>query len=218
MSDRIRIVLADDHGILRAGLKALLEAEPDMEVVAEAANGLQAVERCVQFDPDVMVLDLNMPGLSGQQALAQIVELKPHCKVLVLTMLTEEYYMLEVLRAGGSGYVPKSAADTELIDAIRTVYRGKVYLRPSEAQMLLSEYLKGETPGQERDALSLLSSREREVLELTARGFSSREIGDRVFISPKTVDTYRQRAMDKLGLGHRSELVAFAIRKGLLRE
>lgn len=218
MSNPVRIVLADDHAILRSGLRALLDAEPDMGVVAEAADGQEAIERCVQFKPDVLVLDLSMPGLSGIQALPQILQRSPDCKVLVLTMLTEEQYVLQALRAGASGYVPKSAADTELIDAIRTVAEGKVYLRAAEVQSVLFEYLKGERSGDVRDAVGLLSGREREVLELTARGFSSREIGDRLFLSPKTVDTYRQRLMEKLGLAHRSELVAFALRTGLLRE
>ncbi len=218
MTERIRIVLADDHAIFRSGLRALLATEPDMEVVGVAGDGQQAIERCVELAPDVLVLDLNMPGTSGLQALPQLLERCPGCRVVVLTMLAEELFLLQVLRAGGSGYVPKTAADTELTDAIRTAHKGRVYLRPGDVQMLLTDYVSGAHAPEPHDALSLLSAREREILELTVRGFSSREMGDRLSLSPKTVDTYRQRVMDKLRLGHRSELVAFALHKGMLRE
>lgn len=217
MSNAIRIVLADDHAIFRSALKSLLSAEPDLEIVGVAADGQQAIERCTELRPDVLVLDLNMPGMSGLQALPAILQGCPDCRVLVLTMLPEELFLLQVLHAGGSGYVPKSATDTDLIDAIRTVYQGRAYLRPGDVQMLLTEHLRGGQAEQSRDSLGLLSVREREVLELTVRGYSSREIGDRLVISPKTVETYRQRIMDKLELGHRSELIDFALKKGLLR-
>ncbi len=217
MTDRIRVLLADDHTIFRSGLKALLGMESDIEVVGEAADASQALARCLELKPDVLVLDLVMPGGSGLQLIPQVVAELPECKVLVLTMLPEEQYLVQVLKAGGSGYVPKSAADAELIDAIRAVRGGRVYLRPKDVQMLLSDYLKSEA-SREGNSVEQLSSREKEVLALTARGFSSREIGEQLFISPKTVDTYRQRLMEKLGLERRSELIAFALSKGLLLE
>lgn len=214
----ISVVLADDHSIFRSGLKALLAMEKDIQVVGEADNALHALERCVELEPEVLVLDLVMPGQSGLQLLPQIVERCPQCKVLVLTMLPEEQYLMQVLRAGASGYVPKTAADSELIDAIRTVREGRVYLRPRDVQMLLSEYIREEQNAQPSDVLEQLSAREREVLALTARGLTNREIGDRLFISPKTVDTYRQRLMEKLGLERRSELIAFALSRGILQQ
>lgn len=218
MTERIRVVLADDHTIFRSGLKALLAMESDLEVVGEAGDAAEALARCLELKPDVLVLDVVMPGSSGLQLLPQVVEQCPNCKVLILTMLPEDQYLLQVLRAGGSGYIPKSAADSELIDAIHTVYHGRMYLRPSDVQMLLSKYLRTGETGEPPSALGQLSTREREVLLLTARGFSSRDIGDRLFISPKTVDTYRQRAMEKLGLENRSELIAFALSRGLLEQ
>ncbi len=217
MSEPIRVVLADDHAIFRSGLRALLAIESDLAVVGEAGSAAEALLRCVELSPDVLVLDLVMPGESGLEAIPRILERCPECKVVVLTMLPEDQYLLQVLRAGASGYVPKTAADSELIEAIRTVRDGRVYLRPRDVQMLLSEYIRDEPSGQPRDALEQLSARELEVLTLTAKGLSSREIGDRLVISPKTVDTYRQRVMEKLGLEKRSELIAFALAKGLLQ-
>jgi two-component system, NarL family, response regulator NreC len=217
-SSPIRVVLADDHTIFRSGLKALLAMEKDIQVVGEAGDATQALECCAELMPDVLVLDLVMPGQSGLQVLPRIVERCPQCRVVVLTMLPEEQYLLQVLRAGASGYVPKTAADSELIDAIRSVWQGRVYLRPRDVQMLLSEYMREGENAHPSDSLEQLSGREREVLSLTARGLSSREIGDRLFISPKTVDTYRQRLMEKLGLERRSELIAFAMARGLLQQ
>jgi two-component system response regulator NreC len=214
--ERIRIVLADDHAIFRSGLRALLATEEGLEVVGEAGDGRQAVERCRELFPDVLVLDLKMPGVSGLEVLPELRQRCPRTRVLVLSMLAEEQYLLEVLRAGGLGYVPKSAADDELIDAIRSVYRGQVYMRAQDARLLLADFVRGDKAGQ--DGLAALSSREREVLDLTVRGFSSREIGERLALSPKTVDTYRQRLMEKLGLASRAELVSFALSRGLLRE
>jgi len=218
VSDRIRVVLADDHSIFRSGLKALLAMESDLEVVGEAGTALEALARCLEVAPDVLVLDLVMPGQSGLQLLPEITAQCPGTRVVILTMLPEEQYLVQVLKAGGSGYVPKSAADSELIDAIRAVHGGRVYLRPRDVQMLLSEYLRSDGSSQPANPMHELSSREKEVLALAARGFSSREVGDRLSISPKTVDTYRQRAMEKLGLERRSDLIAFALSSGLLEQ
>jgi len=216
MSEPIRILLVDDHTVLRAGLRALLDAEPDMEVVGEASTGEEGLEQAKKLKPDVVVMDLSMPGMGGLEATRQIAALDLPTRILVLTMHAEEEYLLAVLEAGGSGYVKKTSADEDLTNAIRTVARGEVFLYPSAAKLLLQGFrVRGEPS--EPDPLEKLTEREREVLSYTAEGFSSSEIGEKLFISPKTVDTYRSRIMVKLGLNHRSELVRFALRTGLLR-
>ncbi len=215
MSHIIKILLADDHTVLRAGLKALLDAEEDMHVVGEASNGEEAVDRAKALKPNVVVMDLSMPGMNGLEATRQIAALDQGTRVLVLTMHTEEEYLLPVLEAGGSGYVKKTSADEELAHAIRTVAKGEVFLYPSAARLLL-EGFKNKREEAENDPLAQLSEREREVMALTVQGFSSSEIGEKLFISPKTVDTYRSRIMEKLGLNHRSELIRLAVRTGLL--
>jgi two-component system response regulator NreC len=212
--EKIRILLADDHAVLRAGLRALLNAESDMEVVGEAANGREAVERAEELKPDVIVMDLSMPGMGGIDATKQIREKGLTARVLVLTVHAEHQYLLPVLQSGGAGYVLKQAADTELIQAIRTVHRGDAFLYPTAATMLLDDYRRRVSATE--DQFDGLSEREREVLKFTAEGFSSQEIADRLVISAKTVDTYRQRIMDKLNIHHRSELIRYALRKGLL--
>jgi two-component system response regulator NreC len=212
----IRIVLVDDHVVLRSGLKALLEAEEDMLVVGEAATGEEGMEKVERLKPDVVVMDLSMPGIGGLEATRAIVALEKGTRVLVLTMHAEEEFLLAVLEAGGSGYVRKTGADMELTTAIRTVARDEVYLYPSAAKLLLQGF-KTKAAGAGPDPLDPLSDRERDVLQRTAQGFSSSEIGEKLFISPKTVDTYRSRIMHKLGLTHRSELVRFALETGLLK-
>ena len=220
--DRIRILLADDHAMLRAGLRALLEAENDLEVMGEAGTGEEAVEMAERLKPDVVVMDLSMPGIGGLEATRRIAASSggagaadPSTRVLVLTMHAEEEHLLPVLDAGGSGYVNKRSADEELIEAIRTVARGDVFLYPDAAKLLLQGF-RGK-PADEDDPLTRLSERELEVLGFTAEGFSAAEIGRKLSISPKTVDTYRSRIMEKLGLHHRSELVRFALQQGLLK-
>lgn len=216
MSDVIRVVLVDDHTVLRAGLKALLDAEEDLRVVGEAATGEESLEKVKTLKPDVVVMDLSMPGMGGLEATKKIAEMGLGTKVLVLTVHAEEEYLLPVLEAGGSGYVTKTSADLDLIQALRTVARDEVFLYPSATRLLLRRYKQAEED-REKSPLSVLSDREREVLAQTAEGFSSAEIGRKLFISPKTVDTYRSRIMEKLGLNHRSELVRFALRTGLLK-
>ncbi|MQA89292.1 MAG: response regulator [Gemmatimonas sp.] len=213
----MRILLVDDHAVLRAGLKSLLEAEAGMEVVGEAGTGEEAIELAERMKPDVVVMDLSMPGIGGLEATRRIAEMDQGARVLVLTMHGEEEHLLPVLEAGGSGYVNKRSADEELIEAIRTVARGDVFLYPNAAKLLLQGFRgKGER-GETEDPLDRLTDREREVLSQTAEGYSSAEIGKKLFISPKTVDTYRSRIMEKLGLHHRSELVRFALQQGLLK-
>jgi DNA-binding NarL/FixJ family response regulator len=216
MPQKIRILLADDHAVLRSGLRALLEAEAELEVVGEAGTGEEAVDRARLSRPDVVVMDLSMPGMGGLEATRQIAALNQGSRVLVLTVHAEEEYLLPVLEAGGSGYVRKTSADEDLIEAIHTVARNEVFLYPSAAKLLLQGYRTAEAGGQ-IDPTEPLSDREREVLALTAEGFSSSEIGKKLFLSPKTVDTYRARIMQKLGLTHRSELVRFALRTGMLK-
>jgi len=218
MADPIRVVLADDHTIFRAGLRALLELEDDVEVVGEAATGDEATERARELRPDIVVMDLSMPGGSGLEATRRIAALELGVKVLVLTVHAEEEYLVPVVDAGASGYLTKASADRDLMEAIRTVARGEVYLPARATTLLLKQYRTAEESEGEGGRLRELSSREREVLALTAEGFSSSEIGQKLFISPKTVDTYRSRIMQKLGLNHRSELVRFALKVGLLRD
>ena len=212
---KMRVLLADDHAVLRAGLRALLAGEPDMDVVGEAENGEDAIIQVQKLRPDVVVMDIAMPRLNGLEAIRRIRDLGVPCKVLVLTMHAEEQYLLQVLRAGGAGYVLKASADTELMEAIRTVYRGEPFLYPSATALLLEDY-RGRTAGDDRDHYDDLSDREREVLALTAAGYTNQEIADKLVISAKTVDTYRSRIMEKLDLHHRSELVKFALRHGML--
>lgn len=212
----IRILLVDDHAILRSGLSALLELEADMEVVGEVGTGEEAIERVRALEPAVVVMDLDMPGMGGLEATRKISELGLGTRVLVLTSHSEADYLLAVLEAGGSGYVQKTKADEDLIAAIRVVARDEVFLYPSATKLLLKGYRMAEESG-EANPLEELSEREREVLALTAEGFSSTEVGKKLFLSPKTVDTYRARLMQKLGLSHRSELVRLALRTGVLK-
>ena len=212
----IRILLVDDHAVLRAGLRMLLEAESGFEVAGEAGSGEEGVVKAERLRPDVVVMDLSMPGQGGLEATREIAALAQGTRVLILTMHGEEEHLLPVLEAGGSGYVNKRSADEELIEAIRTVARGDVFLYPSAAKLLLRG-LRAKSEDAEDGPLDRLTGREREVLAHTVEGFSASEIGAKLSISPKTVDTYRARIMEKLELHHRSELVRFALRTGLLR-
>jgi len=202
--------------MFRAGIKALIEAAGKVEVVGEASSGDEAVDRVRELKPDVVVMDLSMPGSNGLEATRRIAALELDTHVLVLTVHAEEEYLVPVVEAGASGYLTKTSADTDLLEAIRVVARGQVFLPPKATTLLLKQYKAAESS--DEVGLRDLSTREQEVLALTAEGFSSREIGKKLFISPKTVDTYRSRIMDKLGLSHRSDLVRFALRVGLLKE
>jgi two-component system response regulator NreC len=213
----IRVVLADDHGVVRAGLRALLEAQADIAVVGEAADGEAAVRITRDQRPTVVVADLSMPG-GGLEAIREITALGLPVRVLVLTVHAEERYLLPVLEAGGSGYVKKSSAHTDLLDAIRTVARGEVFLDPAATKTLLKGYLGRVRSGDELDLGEVLSDREREVVKLTAEGHTAQQAADILSLSPKTVETYRHRAMQKLGLTNRAELVRYALRAGLLTE
>jgi two-component system response regulator NreC len=217
MGKPIQVLLADDHAMFRAGLKALLEAESNIEIIGEASNGDEAVDKARTEKPDIVVMDLSMPESDGLEATRRIAALDLDVDVLVLTVHAEEEYLVPVVEAGASGYLTKTSADRDLVEAINVVAKGEVYLPPQATKLLLKEY-KAAEEGSDQSRLHELSSREQEVLALTAEGYSSREIGEKLFISPKTVDTYRSRIMKKLKLNHRSELVRFALRVGLLRD
>lgn len=211
-------MVADDHAIFRSGLRALLDAQPDMRVIGEAGTGGEAVALTRTLRPDVILLDLSMPGMDGLSALRELQREGTHARALVLTMHAENEYLLQVLEAGGYGYVLKQAVDSDLFEAIRTVARGEAFLYPAAATLLLSRYLEArKAAGDEKEADDGLSEREREVLVLTAEGYTSQEIGERLALSAKTVETYRGRVMRKLRLHHRAELVRYALDAGLLR-
>ena len=216
----IRVVLADDHTLVRAGLRVLLRKVADIELVGEAADGAEALALAERLTPDVVVMDLEMPGLDGAAATRALTERDSTTRVLVLTMHAEEERLLPLLEAGASGYLTKEAAERDLIDAIRVVASGDVYVRPSVARMLAThERARMHSPEQRRRAsFEALSDRERTVVTLTAEGYGGAEIGRQLGISNKTVETYKQRIEEKLGLRHRTEYVRFALEIGLLHQ
>jgi DNA-binding NarL/FixJ family response regulator len=216
-SDQIRVVLADDHAIVRAGLKAVLGAARDITVVGEANNGVEALALTERFHPDVVVMDLSMVEMDGIQATKALAAKGPTPRVLILTMHAEEEYLVPLLEAGAAGYLVKSAADRELVDAVRAVARGDLYVRPAAARVLAKGIKKKDEHADERARFEKLTDRERDVLRLIAEGYTAPEIGDKLNISPKTVDTYKQRINEKLGLTHRADYVKFALKLGLLQ-
>lgn len=211
----LRIVLVDDHQILRDGIRVLLEGEPGMRVIGECGSGGEALDLCAREQPDLVVLDLSLPDMSGLDVLRQLQEKQPGVRVVVLSMHTQREFVLQALAAGCAAYVPKSTAHTSLLEAIQTVRRGERFLHPKVASVLIESFSGDMSEIQQFQALS---ERERDVLQLTAWGFNSREIGEKLALSSKTVETYRQRAMEKLGLEHRADLIRFALRAGILGE
>ena len=216
--DIIRVVLADDHAVVRAGLKAVLNAARDIEVIGEARNGVEAVALAERFKPHVVVMDLSMPEMDGTAATKEIVTKGLSSRVLVLTMHAEEDYLVPLMEAGAAGCLVKSAADRELVDAVRAVAHGDMYVHPSAGRILAKNLTKKDPAKSERERFDKLTQRERDVLRLVAQGYSAPEIGEKLYISPKTVDTYKQRIQEKLGLAHRSDYVQLALRLGLLAE
>jgi DNA-binding NarL/FixJ family response regulator len=215
-SDLIRVLLVDDHAVVRAGVKAVLGSAKDVHVVGEAGSGAEALSMAERLKPDVLVMDISLGDTDGMAVTRQLVSKGLPSRVLALTMHAEEDYLVPMLEAGAAGYVLKTAADKELLDAVRTVARGEVYVRPDAARILAKGYTRKDPLHEERQRFEKLTERERDVLRLTAQGFSAPEIGEKLFISPKTVDTYKQRIQDKLGLSHRHEYVQLALRLGLL--
>lgn len=215
MESSIRILLADDHALLRSGVAALLNAEPDLTVVGQAATGEEAVLSADFLKPHVVVMDIDMPGIGGLEATRQIVALGHGTRILVVTQHDEASFLLPVVEAGGNGYVRKRDTEEDLVRAIRLVARGEVFLYPNATKLLLDGYRK-ELTREPAGPVDELSERERDVLVLTAEGYSSKAAAKRLGVSPKTVDTYRSRIVQKLGFTSRTDLVQFALRAGLL--
>lgn len=213
---RIRILIADDHALLREGLKALLGSFPDVEVIGEASDGREAVEKVAALSPDVVLMDIAMPGLGGLEATLEIRKMTPQSRVLILTQYDNKEYVFRFLKAGAAGYVLKKAAGTELVAAIRAVYEGGSFLHPSVAQDVITGFLSGPPPV-DGGAYESLTDREKQVFKLVAEGFTNREIAESLGISVKTAMGHRTNVMQKLGFHNRTELVKYAIQKGVIR-
>jgi DNA-binding NarL/FixJ family response regulator len=210
-----RILIADDFAIVREGLKKVLNAKPDLEVVAEAEDGREAVDKALKEDVHLAVLDVSMPRMTGIQAAAELQKRKPELKTLMLSMHDSEQFLFEALKAGASGYVLKSGADTDIVDACRAAMRGDSYLYPSAITTLVRDYV--ERGGRGEEQFDVLTPRELEVLKLIAEAHTSKQIADALFISIKTVERHRQNILDKLGMRDRVELTRYAIRRGLIQ-
>lgn len=212
-----RVLLVDDHAVLRAGLKLLINSQPDLEVADEASTGLEAVAKAAALNPDIVLMDITLPELDGLEATRLIRQAQPQVSVLFLTMHEEEAYLRKALAVGAAGLCPKSAADSELLAALRAVARGNVYVHPSHARALVEGMLP-HSPIEQAPARTALSDRETEVLRLVALGHTNQQVADALFLSVKTVETYRARVMDKLGLRSRAALVRYAMQAGLLSD
>ncbi len=212
-----RIIIADDHAVLRAGLRLLINGQTDMEIAGEAADSAQALALTRELRPDILLLDLTMPGQGGLSVLRQVRKECPDVRVLVLTMHDDDHYLRQALEAGAAGYVPKSAADTDLLAAIRAVARGNLYVHPSQTKALLERLIPQHHRVREQKAeTASLSDRERDVVRMVALGHTNQWIADELHVSVKTVETYRARAMEKLGIRNRAALVRYALESGLL--
>lgn len=207
----ITILLADDHSMVRQGFRRILESQPDMQIVGEAANGREAIEKSTALKPDVVVMDVAMPELNGIEATRRLTEASPRTRVLALSMHKDAVYVREILRAGARGYLLKDAIDADLLAAVRAVARGDAFLAPAIADSVLTDYRQHVT-----DPIDLLTSREREVLQMIAEGKTNKEIASDLKLSVYTVDAHRGRVMEKLNLHSTGELVRFALRKGLI--
>jgi two-component system response regulator NreC len=213
---KIRVLLAEDHTIVRKGIRSLLDDQQNIEVVGEAGDGREAIEKVEQLLPDIVLMDNTMPILNGLEATRQIKKRFPEIKVLILTMHTNEEYVFQFLRVGASGYLVKQAAPTELLSAIEAVYHGNAFLSPSISKKIIDEFVKQTDPGTPQDSYETLTDREREVLQLLAEGFAGKEIADQLHISIKTVGVHRINLMHKLNLHSQTELTKYAIRKGII--
>ena len=210
------IVLADDHQIVRQGLRSLLDAEADMKVVGAASTGLEAVELIDQLRPDILVTDMMMPELNGMEVTRQALQRSPATRVIVLSMHANEGYVTQALRNGALGYVLKDSSLEELVEAVRTVLQGRRFLSASISERMIEIYIQNEKAASVDDPYETLTNREREVLQMVAEGHSSTEIADRLTISARTVETHRSNLMRKLSLSNQTELIRYAIRKGIL--
>ena len=208
---KIRILIADDHAVVRSGFRALLAAHPDLEVVGEAADGLRAVEEAVSLQPDIVVMDVTMPNLNGIEATRRITEEAPRVRVLALSMHKDAVYVREILRAGARGYLLKESGESDLINAVRALAKGEAYISPAVSDAVLSDYRKHVT-----DPIDLLTTREREVLQRIAEGQTNKEIATGLNLSVYTVEAHRGRVMEKLNLHSTGELVRFALRNGII--
>jgi two-component system response regulator NreC len=212
----IRILLADDHRVLRAGLRLLLERHSGLQVVGEASNGREAVEAAAELNPDVVVMDVAMPVLNGIDAAAQIAARFPHVATIVLSMHSDEGYLLRALKAGARGYLLKDSAEAELVQAIRSVHEGKAFFSPALSRMLIDDYIRQLQQRGGEDSYELLTPREREIFQLLAEGRSSKEAAQLLNLSPYTVETHRGNIMQKLNLHSLPELILYAVRKGII--
>jgi DNA-binding NarL/FixJ family response regulator len=210
-----RILIADDHAIVRSGLRKVLDVKPDLEVVAEAEDGAEAVAKALEEDVHLAILDVSMPRMTGIQAATELRKRKPELRVLMLSMHDSEQYLFEALKAGASGYVLKSGADTDIVEACRAAMRGDSFLYPSAVTTLVRDYV--ERGGRGEEQFDVLTPRELQVLKLIAEAYTSKEIAATLFISIKTVDRHRQNILDKLGMRDRVELTRYAIRRGLIQ-
>lgn len=213
---KTRILLADDHGVVRKGLRFLLESEADLEVAGEAADGREAVDLTDQLRPDVVVMDIAMPRLNGIDATSQIVKRHPTTGVIILSMHSDEQYLMRALSSGARGYLLKDSAESDLIRAVRTVREGKPFFSPEISQTLLEDYLRQLQERGVSDSYDLLTDREKEVLQLLAEGKSNKEVATVLNLSPYTVETHRTRIMQKLNLHNTAEIVLYAVRKRII--
>jgi len=212
----IRVLLADDHTIVRQGLRSLLDSQEDIEVVGEAENGREAFEKTKQIAPDIVVLDITMPKLNGIEATRQIKKLNPEIKVIVLTVHDSEEYVHQVLQAGASGYLLKESAVSDLVSAINAVKKGDIFLSPTISKVVVKDYIKHTDRERAFDSLDVLTSREREVLQLIAEGHTNREIARLLKLSVKTVDVHRAHIKEKLQIHDTAGLIKYSLRKGLI--
>jgi two-component system response regulator NreC len=216
MPDRIRILLADDHTVVRGGLRMLLEREPDFSVVAEAADGREAIEMARAKTPDVAVLDIAMPNLNGIEAARQITAKHPQICIIILSMHSDEGYVLRALKAGARGYLLKDAPETDLIAAVRAVHQHKAYFSPAISKMMVEDYMRQLREKDAEDSYDLLTPREREVLQMLAEGRSNKDVATRLNLSLHTVETHRGNILQKLNLHGTPELILYAVRKGVI--
>lgn len=215
MNGRVRVLVVDDHEIVREGIRMVLATDPELEVVGVASSGEEAIEKVRELEPDVVLMDIGMPGLSGFEATRRIRESHPNTQVVALTVHDSEGYVFQMLQAGATGYVVKRAPAEDVIAAVKRAHQGEAVLHPSVAKLVIKDYLARVAKGEE-SSFDTLSEREREILKLIAEGLTNREIADKLFLSIKTVQAHRANLMRKLGMHDRTELVKYAIRKGII--